>query len=485
EPVASFAHQDGLYYAVFSRDGARILTASADKTAKLWDATSGKLIASFDHQDGVNDAAFSPDGAQILTASADKTAKLWDAASGALVASFAHQDEVTNAAFSADRSAKLWDVASGKLIASFDHQDAVYEAAFSPDGTRILTASADHSAKLWDATSGKLIASFDHQDEVFQASFSPDGAQILTASLDKTARLWDAASGKLIAAFVHQASVYHGAFSPDGARILTASADNSAKLWDAASGKLIASFDHQDTVRWAAFSPNGAWIVTASWDKTAGLWDGATPAVLARRVKESGGDAARPGSSGSIAGSPALEVESLSVIASGLEFSDDGSLAAVDEERRSELARQLKDLAQDSGATGRFIRWYFSAGTDRTIFPATDTKVVEWVDNALLTNPNVTEQWLRNALVFLPDHPLLHIALAGFESDSKRAGFLRSFGLARLPKNSVAWARAGEMLLAQHCPELALAAVDNALLADPKDLAAQHLRLKVLDAMRR
>ena len=77
--------------AVFSPDGTRILTASRDKTAKLWDATSGKLIVSFSHQDEVNDAEFSPDGARILTASGDKTAKLWDAASGKLIASFAHQ----------------------------------------------------------------------------------------------------------------------------------------------------------------------------------------------------------------------------------------------------------------------------------------------------------------------------------------------------------------------------------------------------------
>ena len=106
------------------------------------------------------------------------------------------------------------------------------------------------------------------------------------------------------------------------------------------------------------------------------------------------------------------------------------------------------------------------------------------MDNALLTNPNVTEEWVRNALVFLPDHALLHIALAGFETDSKRADFLRSFGLARLPKNSVVCMRAGEMLLAQHRPELALAAVDQALLADPTNVAAQRLRLKILDAVR-
>ena len=233
--IASFAHQDQAYQAAFSPDGARIVTASWDKTAKLWDAASGKLIASFSHEGFVWHAAFSPDGARILTASADKTAKLWDAA-------------------------------SGKLIASFAHQDSVNDATFSPGGARILTASADKTAKLWDATSGKLIASFAHQDSVNDAAFSPDGARILTASTDKTAKLWDAASGKLIASFAHQGEVNDAAFSPDGARILTASKDNTAKLWDAASGKLIASFAHQDSVNDAAFSPDGARILTASAD---------------------------------------------------------------------------------------------------------------------------------------------------------------------------------------------------------------------------
>ena len=493
ELMASFAHQDGVYQAAFSPDGARILTGSADKTAKLWDTASGKLITSFAHQDGVYQATSSPDGARILTASADKTAKLWDAASGKLISSFAHQDGVYQATFSpdgarvltasADNTAKLWDAASGKLIASFAHQDGVYRATFSPDGTRILTASADNTAKLWDASSGKVIASFPHQDDVYRATFSPDGTRILTASADKTAKLWDAASGKLIATFEHQDGVYQAAFSSDGTRILTASADNTAKLWDVTSGKVIASFTHHDTVRWAVFSPDGTRILTASWDKTARLWDATIPRALARQVKESGGETARTGSSVSMASSPALQLEALSDIASGLQFSADGSLVVVNEERRLQLAKELKELAQDLPPNARFKRWFFSAGGDRTIFPASEVKIAEWVDNTLLTNPNVTEEWLRNALVYLPDYPLLHIALAGFETNSKRADFLRSFGLARLPKNSVFCARAGEMLLAQHQPELAVAAVDKALLADPTDPHAQSLRRKILEAM--
>jgi WD40 repeat protein len=490
--IASLAHQGGVYHAVFSPDGTRILTASADKTAKLWNAGSGKCVAFFVHQDTVEDAAFSPDGARILTASADKTAKLWDADSGKLIASFAHQDGVYQAAFSpdgtriltasADSTAKLWDAPSGKLIASFSHRDVVMHVAFSPDGARVLTASQDSTAKLWDASSGKVIASFPHQDGVYRAAFSPDGTRVLTASADNTAKLWDASTGAVIVSFPHQDRVYQAAFSPDGTRILTASADNTAKLWDAASGKLIASFSHHDIVRWAAFSPDGARILTAGWDKTAKLWDAATPKDLARLVKESGGNPARTGSSFSTPGSPALQVESLSDVAGGLQFSEDGSLVVVNEEHRLRLTRELKGSAQDIGPDTRFIRWFFSTGGDRTIFPASQVKIAEWVDNALLTNPNLTEGWLRNALAYLPDDALLHIALAEFETDSNRADFLRSFGLARLRKNSIFCMRAGEMLLAQHQPELALAAIDKALLADPTDPRAQHLRLKILEA---
>jgi hypothetical protein len=147
--------------------------------------------------------------------------------------------------------------------------------------------------------------------------------------------------------------------------------------------------------------------------------------------------------------------------------------------------KQLKDLAQGPGPSARFIRWFFSTGSDRTIFPASEVKIAEWVDNTLFTNPNVSEEWVRNALILLPNHPLLHIALAGFEADPKRADFLRSFGLARLPKEGIKCMRAGEMLLAQGRPELALTAVDKALLADPTALSAQRLRLRVLDAIPR
>jgi WD domain, G-beta repeat len=77
-------HQGTVYSAAFSPDGLRIVTASADKTARIWDAASGQPIGEplKGHQGTVYSAAFSPDGLRIVTASGDGTARMWDVATG-------------------------------------------------------------------------------------------------------------------------------------------------------------------------------------------------------------------------------------------------------------------------------------------------------------------------------------------------------------------------------------------------------------------
>ena len=120
ERVNLRGHEGTVTSAVFSPDGARILTASDDNTARLWDAPSGQELRVLrGHEDTVNSAVFSPDGARILTASDDNTARLWDAPSGQ------------------------------ELRILRGHEKRVTSAVFSPDGARILTASFDKTARLW------------------------------------------------------------------------------------------------------------------------------------------------------------------------------------------------------------------------------------------------------------------------------------------------------------------------------------------------
>jgi WD40 repeat protein len=79
-PYASLDdHTAPVLSAAFSPDGERIVTASSDASAKVWDVESGALLVSLDdHTAPVWSAAFSPDGERIVTASWDASAKVWD-----------------------------------------------------------------------------------------------------------------------------------------------------------------------------------------------------------------------------------------------------------------------------------------------------------------------------------------------------------------------------------------------------------------------
>jgi WD40 repeat protein len=275
----------------FSPDGTRIVTASDDHTARIWDAASGKPIGEplRGHSDKVNSASFSPDGMHIVTASDDHTVRIWDATSGKPIGEpLSRDDKVLGAGFSpdgrrivtasADKTVRLWDAATGQPIGE---PLGAQVAVFSPDGRRVL-AAYENAAQIVDATTGRPIGapvSFPGGYTVNSARYGTDGARIITSSDDYTVRVWDATTGRPIGEPVRfPINVNFEAQSPDGTRILSTSLDNTARVWDVASGEPVGEplKGHEGRVNSAVFSPDGKRIVTTSWDKTARLWDAAS-----------------------------------------------------------------------------------------------------------------------------------------------------------------------------------------------------------------
>ena len=75
--------QPGLESAVFSADGLRVVTASNDTIAKIWDSFTGECQHTLSgHRAPVGSAVFSADGTRVLTASDDATVRIWDSSTG-------------------------------------------------------------------------------------------------------------------------------------------------------------------------------------------------------------------------------------------------------------------------------------------------------------------------------------------------------------------------------------------------------------------
>ena len=138
----------------WSPDGHHILTGSRDRTARIWDATTGDNTLTLTLTRWVTAVAWSPDGTHILTASGDGTARIWDATTGDNTLTLTHTDPVT-------------------------------AVAWSPDGTHILTASEDGTARIWDATKGEQVRFFIAVlPEGECAVLTPDQTRVIGASPD-------------------------------------------------------------------------------------------------------------------------------------------------------------------------------------------------------------------------------------------------------------------------------------------------------------
>ncbi len=333
-------HGEEITAADFSHDGTRVLTASRDHSAHLWDAVSGRSIRVLgEHGGAVLAASFSIDDGRIFTVSADRQARLWNAASGEVIDTYkglvspqpqrflaAMAPDATRVALSqSDRTVRLAELRNNRTIELLrGHTAAITTAAFSPDGLRLVTACSDGSAKLWSAETGRPVADMRrHAGALRSVGFSPNGARIVTVGEDRTARLWDdkgmhlagltahtgtilgavfsgdsqtlathsddrsailwgAQGGKQIAVLAgHAGAVQDLSFSADGRRIVTASADNSAKVWQSGGELVVDLVGHTGPVRMASFSPDGSRVLTASDDTTARLWNSTSGNVVA------------------------------------------------------------------------------------------------------------------------------------------------------------------------------------------------------------
>jgi WD40 repeat protein len=232
-------HTDTILAAQFTGSGDKVVSASVDQTAKIWDVASRNCLHTLrGHVALVQSAQFSTLGDKVVTGSHDNTAK-------------------------------IWDVASGTCLRTVGHASFVRFAGFNGAGDKIVTASADSTACIWDVQTGACLqVLIGHTDSVELAQFNTSGDRILTASRDMTARIWDASTGQCLHLLQgHTNAVTAAYFTPSGNEVITFSDDNTTKLWDARNGACLRTFDRNTLGAYSVSDFSGGKRHTASGDK--------------------------------------------------------------------------------------------------------------------------------------------------------------------------------------------------------------------------
>ena len=295
--VSFSGHTDQVFSVAMSADGVRAVTASFDRTARVWDVKTGNELLCIKVQAPVWSVALAPNGRLLATGGGDGAFRLWDAGRdgsavglAGLPGGFAdgHSRLVTTG--SGVLPIRTYSTETGLILREVGRVSAdVSACAMSANGLRLVTGHEDGTMAIWDVPAGTKILDLEgHTEWVLSVAFSPDGARVvssagrLTTSGEAIAALvWDASSGqRLLALKGHEKMVWSARFSPDGRWIVTGSNDGTARIWDAASGQERSAFRSAaitgadpGAVTAVAFSPDGQWIVTGHWMKVAVIWD--------------------------------------------------------------------------------------------------------------------------------------------------------------------------------------------------------------------
>lgn len=248
---------------------------------------AGPLVTLLGHTGGINGIAFSPDGARIVTASSDLSARTWDAKTGApfarrqvgkLVNGVAWSPDGRRVALAADDPAlQLWSPDDDRAVKLVGHHLAVYAVAWASVGDRIVSCGEDGEILVWDARSATLARKLgEHGEKACRAAaFSVDGKRVAVGSIDGNLRVFDVETGALAwSVHAHRTWINGVAFSPtDPRRLATSGIDQFVRLWTQGEAKPFLETDaHNDWVHAVAFSVDGERLLTSGSDRTARIW---------------------------------------------------------------------------------------------------------------------------------------------------------------------------------------------------------------------
>ncbi|KAG2354570.1 hypothetical protein BDR07DRAFT_1429020 [Suillus spraguei] len=245
--------------AVSSRD--RQLIASGDYNGEviIWDGETGesltRLVRSHSSSNWIRSLDFSPDGKVLAGGSRNTTTKLWNTQTwqqqgdpigcGDWVRCVRYSPSGELLAIVTDNNIRIYNSGTREHVASFKgHTSYNLSLAWTPDGTRLLTGgdSDDPTIREWNARTWQQVGDpwTGHSKYINAIAINPAGTLVASASDDNHIRLWRLSDRRTVAIFQHSSKAICVTFSLDGKHILSGGGDGMISEWAVPHPKILA-----------------------------------------------------------------------------------------------------------------------------------------------------------------------------------------------------------------------------------------------------
>ena len=250
--IGTFEGHNGAVWAAHMDPTAhRVVTGSADMSAKVWDAITGDELHAFDHPSVVKAARISKDAKRMMTGGFDKVLRLFDlerpdaapttlegCSSRITKAEYLGADEMTVVTGEDEgKELKVWDLRSGSVVNSMATVDAVVNMevshAAAEGASPYITVAAGNSVQFWDTGNFELVKKVEVGDFGLQAaSLHPGRAKFVCGGLDMAVRVFDFGSGALVEEHRgHHGPMFSARYAPSGETYATGADDATVRIW--------------------------------------------------------------------------------------------------------------------------------------------------------------------------------------------------------------------------------------------------------------
>uniref|UniRef100_A0A7S0T819 Eukaryotic translation initiation factor 3 subunit I n=1 Tax=Erythrolobus madagascarensis TaxID=708628 RepID=A0A7S0T819_9RHOD len=303
-PMILKGHERPLTMVKFNREGDLVFSSAKDKVATAWYASTGERLGTYV---GHNGAVWGLDSdwfcSRLITGSADNSAKLWDAQRGTVLHTWEYKSPIRAVAFApGDRivtmastalmgqtpdvylhrlTDELMGVEGAEPVLKLVGLDMnVVRILWYPTGDLVLTASEDGCVRRWDAETGTMLDCKKlHTSRINDCQWGPDHFCFITASSDQYAKVVDAASLEVMKTYKMEAPVNSASMSPTHPHVLlgggqeasqVTTTDNRAGKFEGRLYHLVYETEigrvkgHFGPINTVSFSPNGRQYVSGA-----------------------------------------------------------------------------------------------------------------------------------------------------------------------------------------------------------------------------